>query len=96
LRGSLYRSIRYLRRSHTVRIEDVTTIDGDPAAIRRLLENLFSNTVEYGSENVTVRLGRISDGYYVEDDRPGIPENVRDEIFARDIRRKTVGAVSVR
>lgn len=84
----------------SLRIEDPTAIDGNPDAIRRLLENLFSNSIEHGSEDVTVRLGRIGDGFFVEDDGPGIPENERDEIFTPGYSTKDggsgVGMVSVR
>ena len=31
---------------------------------------------------MTVRVGALADGFYVEDDGPGIPEDERDEVFA--------------
>ena len=84
----------------SLRIEDSTAIDGNRDAIRRLLENLFSNSIEHGSEDVTVHLGRIDDGFFVEDNGPGIPENERDEIFTPGYSTKDggsgVGMVSVR
>jgi signal transduction histidine kinase len=45
------------------------------------LENLFRNAIEHGGEDVTIRVGGLSDGFYVEDDGPGIPEDARDEVF---------------
>jgi signal transduction histidine kinase len=45
------------------------------------LENLFRNAIEHGGEDVTIRVGGLSDGFYVEDDGPGVPEDARDEVF---------------
>ncbi len=39
------------------------------------------NAVEHGGEDVTVTVGELDDGFYVEDDGPGIPENARDNVF---------------
>ena len=33
------------------------------------------------AENLTVRLGRHAEGFYVEDDGPGVPPGERDEVF---------------
>ena len=41
------------------------------------------NAVEHGGSDVTVRVGSLDDGegFYVEDDGPGIPESERDRAF---------------
>jgi signal transduction histidine kinase len=41
------------------------------------------DSVEHGGTAVTVRVGALpeADGFYVEDDGPGIPESARDEVF---------------
>jgi PAS domain S-box-containing protein len=58
------------------------TIHGDPDRVRQLLENLFRNSVEHGGDSVTVRVGLVgADGFFVEDDGPGIPEDERDTVF---------------
>lgn len=84
----------------SLRIEDSPTIDGDPDAIRRLLENLFSNSIEHGPEDVCVRIGRVDDGFYIEDDGPGIASEDREKIFTLGYSTKDggsgVGMVSVR
>jgi PAS domain S-box-containing protein len=84
----------------SLRIEDSATVDADPDAVRRLFENLFSNSVEHSGEDVTIRLGQIDDGFYVEDDGPGISPGERDEVFTAGYSTKEggsgVGMVSVR
>ena len=57
------------------------TILADRQRLRRMLENMLRNAVEHGGEGVTVRLGDLPDGFFVEDDGPGIPEEIRERIF---------------
>lgn len=57
------------------------TISVDPIHLRHLLENLFTNAVEHGDGSVTVRIGSLPSGFYIEDDGPGIPEDEREQIF---------------
>ena len=79
----------------TLRIETDRTIEGDESQLRQLLENLFRNAVEHGSEDgqtgpddhgqtgstVTIVVGDLDAGFYVEDDGSGIPDDQRDEVF---------------
>ncbi|WP_281195005.1 PAS domain-containing protein [Halorubrum sp. F4] len=56
----------------------------DPDRLRNLFENLFRNAIEHGAvdgDPVTIRVGDLDDGFYVADDGPGIPEEVRDDLF---------------
>ncbi|MFB6126711.1 MAG: histidine kinase N-terminal 7TM domain-containing protein [Halolamina sp.] len=67
-------------------IADAPTIRGDPERLHNLFENLFRNAVEHGSEDVAVRVGCLDteggdEGFYVEDDGPGIPAEERDDVF---------------
>ena len=73
------------------------TVAADRDRVRQLLENLLRNSVEHGSTDsrsephgnsvehvgVTVTIGELDDGdgFYVEDDGPGIPEAQRDRVF---------------
>lgn len=57
------------------------TIRADESRLRQLLENLIRNAVEHGGSDVTVTVGEIEDGFFVEDDGPGIPEDRRDEVY---------------
>jgi PAS domain S-box-containing protein len=67
----------------TLEISTDLTVLGDESRLRHVFENLFRNAVEHGGADVTIRVGDLSDGggFYVEDTGPGIPADVREEIF---------------
>ncbi len=57
------------------------TILADESRLRQLLENLIRNAIEHGGEDVTVTIGELPNGFYVEDTGPGIPEEIRESVF---------------
>ncbi|WP_440767484.1 ATP-binding protein [Natronorubrum sp. DTA7] len=57
------------------------TINGDKSQLQALFENLFRNAVGHGGLDVTVRVGPLDDGFYVEDTGTGIPPETREEVF---------------
>ena len=61
------------------------TVDADPDRLRELLSNLFRNAAEHGGPEVSVRVGPLdfADGFFVEDDGPGIPEDERERVLER-------------
>jgi PAS domain S-box-containing protein len=59
----------------------VPTVSADADRLLELFENLFRNAREHGGERVSVRVGPLDDGFFVEDDGPGIPDGVRDQVF---------------
>ena len=67
----------------TLSVEIDQTIQADRNRLKQLLENLFRNAIEHGSDNVTVRIDNLEDGsgFYVADDGPGIPETERTAVF---------------
>ena len=65
----------------TLEIEDPPAISADRDRLLHLFENLFRNAVEHGSSDVTLRVGALPDGFYVEDDGPGIPASDREDVF---------------
>jgi PAS domain S-box-containing protein len=65
----------------TLAVDIDRRIRADRSRLKQLLENLIRNAVEHGGEDVTVSIGELGDGFYVEDDGPGIPENARDDVF---------------
>lgn len=62
-------------------IEGSAEFHAEHQLVVRALTNLFRNAVEHAPDPVTVRVGITSDGFYVEDDGPGIPPDRRDEVF---------------
>ena len=68
---------------HATHVVDDLAFDADADRVVQLLENLYRNAVEHGGPDVTVRVGALDDrpGFYVEDDGPGIPAALRDDIF---------------
>ena len=58
------------------------TLRADRTRLTQLLENLVRNAVKHSNgDTVTVRVGAFEDGFYVEDDGPGIPEAERETVF---------------
>ncbi|WP_323676923.1 GAF domain-containing sensor histidine kinase [Halorubellus sp. PRR65] len=63
-------------------VVDDAVFRADRDRVRSLFENLFRNAVEHGREDVSVDVGALdSDGFYVADDGPGIPERDREVVF---------------
>jgi len=67
--------------SASLSIEADGVILADPDRLRNLFENLVRNSVEHGGEDVRIRVGDLPNGFSVEDDGPGIPDTVRDDLF---------------
>jgi len=65
----------------TLENEATETVTADESRLRQLLENCFRNGVEHAGPNVTVTVGDTSDGFYVADDGPGIPEDLKGQVF---------------
>ena len=77
-------------------VETDRTIRADLSRLQQLGENLIRNAVEHGSTSnrtesddaverggsgVTITVGELADGFYVEDDGPGIPPDERETVF---------------
>lgn len=65
----------------TLNVESDSTITGNTSRLKQLFENLFNNSVEHGGDDITVSVGDLPDGFYLEDDGHGIPADRRDEVF---------------
>jgi PAS domain S-box-containing protein len=65
----------------TLRNDAVETVAADESRLRQLLENCFRNSLEHAGSNVTVTVGDLPDGFYVEDDGPGIPDDLKHQVF---------------
>lgn len=54
----------------------------DEALLRPLVENLLKNTIDHAGPDVTVTVGTIDgEGFFVEDDGPGIDEEEQDKVL---------------
>ncbi|RLM59224.1 PAS domain-containing sensor histidine kinase [Halobellus sp. Atlit-31R] len=80
----------------TLEVEPGAAVEADADRLRNLFENLFRNAVEHGGRSrgsdpgetaeggersVTIRVGLVDDGFFVEDDGCGIPVEDRDRVF---------------
>lgn len=66
-------------------------IKADADRLCELFENLFSNAIEHGGDGVTVTVGTPINGFYIEDNGPGIPENERTDVFTAGYSTTTDG-----
>ena len=57
------------------------TVVGDTSQLTILFENLFRNAVGHGGPDVTIRVGPLAEGFYVEDTGDGIPPDEREIVF---------------
>lgn len=65
----------------TLEVASNRIVIADRRAFQELFANLFTNAVEHGGRSATVRVGANPEGFFVEDDGPGIPEGDRQRIF---------------
>lgn len=56
-------------------------ITADRDRLRQLLENLLRNAIDHTGPDVTVRVETIDGGFAVGDDRSGIPDTEREQVF---------------
>jgi len=67
--------------SATLEIESSVQLDADHSRLIQVFENLYRNAIEHGGDEVTVHVGILENGFYIEDTGPGIPADERDDIF---------------
>jgi PAS domain S-box-containing protein len=65
----------------TLTCKDDVVIEADKSRCKQLFENLFRNSIDHVGTDVRIRVGPLDDGFYVEDDGPGIPEQDRENVF---------------
>ncbi len=64
-------------------LSETASVEADPSRLRNVFENLFRNAVDHNTTPLTVQVGTHPNGFYVEDDGSGIPEDERDDVFDR-------------
>jgi signal transduction histidine kinase len=57
------------------------TIEADPNRCQQMLENLMRNSIEHVGDDVSIHVGHLPNGFYVEDDGPGIDPENREAVF---------------
>ena len=73
---------RHVRTANAgLRIETDRTVRADRSRLRQVFENLFRNSVEHGGEDVTVLVGDVEGGIFIEDDGDGVAGEVRQRVF---------------
>lgn len=65
----------------TLAIETDQRFLADESQCQRLLENLMRNAIEHGGDAVTVTIGGLEDGFYVEDDGRGLPHDTPEALL---------------
>ncbi|MCU4924862.1 ATP-binding protein [Halobacteria archaeon AArc-dxtr1] len=61
--------------------DDLGVVLADGSRLKQLFENLFTNVAEHAEDAETIRVESIDQGFAVEDDGPGIPEQKRETVF---------------
>lgn len=79
----------------TLVVRDTQKIVGDRRLVLQLFENLFRNAVEHAGEDCTVTVGRLPDGFYVEDDGAGVPEIIRERALEADFSTRGAGGLGL-
>lgn len=96
---SAWNSITAGNREST-KIQEKFEVKADAGALQRLFENILSNAIEHGSQDVTVEVGKIDTGFYIADTGSGISEKERKKVFTPGYSTKEggsgVGLASVR
>jgi PAS domain S-box-containing protein len=64
-----------------ITIEQDLRFEADASRLRELLGNLFRNTIEHSESERRIHIGKLENGFYIEDDGIGIPEQDREDVF---------------
>ncbi|MFW6384100.1 MAG: ATP-binding protein [Halodesulfurarchaeum sp.] len=65
----------------TLTVTQDCKLQADPDRLASVFENLFRNAVEHAGQDVSVTVSPTETGFAVADDGPGIPPEVREEVF---------------
>lgn len=79
----------------TLTIQDSQTVYGDQHLLLHLFEALIQNAIEHAGTQCTVTVGTLPDGFYVEDDGPGIPESLRKTALNPDFSTAAQGGLGL-
>ncbi|MFW5950198.1 MAG: GAF domain-containing sensor histidine kinase [archaeon] len=74
-----------------IRSESPGRIQADRDRLLQLFENLFRNAIEHAGETVTVSVGPLDTGFFVEDDGSGIDPGQQEHVFETGVTTKDEG-----
>ncbi len=72
-------------------IEVDQTIVADRTRLQQALENLLGNAIEHGETVSMITIGSLEDGWYLEDDGVGLPEDSVERLFDAGFSTSTEG-----
>ncbi|WP_153952675.1 PAS domain S-box protein [Halosegnis longus] len=72
-------------------LETNQTIMADECRLKQLFENLIRNAVEHGGSDVTITVGDLDNGFYIEDTGIGVPEADAETVFEAGYSTNTGG-----
>ncbi|ERG94109.1 PAS domain S-box protein [Haloquadratum walsbyi] len=64
-----------------VDIDTNRIVQADRGRLAQVFENLMRNAIEHTDQDVSITVGELEDGFYIEDDGSGIPEDRRKDII---------------
>lgn len=64
-----------------IQYKSVGSVSADSNRLIQLFENLFQNAIKHGSGAVIIRVGPLEHGFYIEDDGPGVPVDIQNDVF---------------
>lgn len=75
----------------TLQVAEMAAVVADREFLLHVFENLFRNSIDHGPTDVTVRVGPLADGIYIEDNGPGIPQEDRNAVLEHGYSTSTNG-----
>lgn len=79
----------------TLTVQGTTTVHGDRELLRQLFGNLVENSIRHAGTDCAVTVGLFDDGFYVEDDGPGIPPDIREKAVLADFSTRGTGGLGL-
>lgn len=72
--------------SASIEVVDDVAFPAHRESVLRVLGNILENSVVHADDGVNVEVGVVgpANGFYVQDDGPGIPQSERGRLFSRD------------
>lgn len=73
-------------------VHTAAVVMADENRLHQVIDNLLRNCCDHNDGDVTVQIGELSDGFYVEDDGIGIPSERREKVFEVGFSTRSAGS----